>query len=210
MIHVPKNMSDHSPIFCKIGLSRISTSKEKQKQCLKNVIPTWKKASEEQRENYAFVLSRKLDQIDLSMECLNCQDPHCKTSHHVSTLDDVMAQTLDCIEVVAKETLISNERKSTRKAKLPNWKEDVDPVKDTAHFWNAVWKSAGKPVNCHLHSIMKRTRNKYHLEIRKKKRLLERIKHDKMLTSCLERDNDIFKEIRKQRACKNTCATSID
>ena len=93
---------------------------------------------------------------------------------------------------------------------LPNWKEDVDPVKDTAHFWNAVWKSAGRPLNCQVHSIMKRTRNKYHLEIRKKKRLLERMKHDKMLNSCLNKDTDIFKEIRKQRSCGSTCATSID
>ena len=169
VIHVPENMSDHSPIYCKIGLSMICTSKETNKHYPKNVVPTWKKANEQQRENYELVLGSKLDQIDLPEQCLNCRDVHCKAPHHISTLDDVMTETLECIEVAAKETLLSNVRKSPRKTKLPNWKEDIDPVKDTAHFWNAVWKSAGKPMHCYLHSIMKRTRNLHHLEISKGK-----------------------------------------
>ena len=210
VIHVPENMSDHSPIFCKIKLSLINAVMEKKSHGLKNTIPKWNKANEEQKENYNIILSRKLEQINLSMECLNCRDVHCKAPHHISSLDEVMAQTLELIEKVAKEALNTYEQRSPRKGKLPNWKDDVDPVKDTAHFWNAVWKSAGKPVNCHLHSIMKRTRNRYHLEIRKKKRVIERMKHDKMLNSCLNKDGDIFKEIRKQRACKNSCPTSID
>ena len=70
------------------------------------------------------------------------------------------------MEEVARETLQKdrgNDGYRKKNKKLPNWKEDVDPVKDTAHFWHAIWKSAGKPINCHLHMIMKKTRNEYHL-----------------------------------------------
>ena len=210
VMHVPENMSDHSPIFCKIKTPTISMNKEEKSQCPKDILPSWRNASEEQREMYTMVLNRKLRQVNLSLGCLDCRDVHCNASEHIIALDDLMSQVLGCIEESAKETLMSNKAKPKGKQMLPNWKEDVDPVKDTAHFWNAVWKSAGRPVNCQLHSIMKRTRNKYHLEIRKKKRLLERMKHDKMLNSCLNKDMDIFKEIRKQRSCGSTCATSID
>ena len=75
-------------------------------------------------------------------------DVHCNAPHHISTLDDIMAQVLGSIEDVAQETLVTSVQKPKGKMKLPKWKEDVDPVKDTAHFWNAVWKSAGKPLNC--------------------------------------------------------------
>ena len=210
VMHVPENMSDHSPIFCKIQTSLISKTKEKKTECPKHIVPAWRNATEEQKENYTMLLNRKLEKINLSIECLDCQDVHCNAPHHISTLDDIMAQVLGSIEDVAQETLVTSVQKPKGKMKLPKWKEDVDPVKDTAHFWNAVWKSAGKPLNCQLHTIMKRTRNKYHLEIRKKKRLLERIKHDNMLNLCLNKDIDIFKEMRKQRACGKTCATLID
>ena len=65
-------------------------------------------------------------------------------------------------------------------------------------------------MNCHLHTIMKRTRNRYHLIIRKKKRLLERMKRENMLQSCLDNDGSIFDAIRKQRNCGQTYPSTID
>ena len=210
VMHVPENMSDHSPIFCKIKTPTLSMKKEEKSRCPRDAVPSWRNASEEQRETYTMVLNRKLRQLNLSSGCLDCRHIHCNAPEHILALDNLMSQVVGSIEEAAKETLMTRKQKPTGKQMLPNWKEDVDPVKDTAHFWNAVWKSAGRPLNCQVHSIMKRTRNKYHLEIRKKKRLLERMKHDKMLNSCLNKDTDIFKEIRKQRSCGSTCATSID
>ena len=52
---------------------------------------------------------------------------------------------------------------------------------------------------------MKKTRNRYHLIIRKKRRLLERMKRDNMLQFCLEND-----DIKRQRKCKQTFPTTID
>ena len=57
---------------------------------------------------------------------------------------------------------------------------------------------------------MKKTRNRYHLIIRKKRRLLERMKRDNMLQSCLENDGNIFDDIKRQRKCKQTFPTTID
>ena len=57
---------------------------------------------------------------------------------------------------------------------------------------------------------MKRTRNQYHYVIRKKKILLAKLKSDTMLKSCLNKDGNIFKEIRKQRSGKQVFPTMID
>ena len=57
--------------------------------------------------------------------------------------------------------------KGQNKKPIPRWKEDISPLKNDAFFWNAVWISAGKPQNTALHAIMKHTRKKYHLQIKK-------------------------------------------
>ncbi len=101
-------------------------------------------------------------------------------------------------------------KKQKHKPRIPDWKDDVEPLRENAHFWNAIWISAGKPLNCHLHEIMKKTRNRYHLLIRKKKRLLERVKRDEMITSCLQNDTSIFDAIKKKRTCAQSVPSSID
>ena len=106
--------------------------------------------------------------------CLDCRDVHCSDSCHFLDIDvytkDIFSAIDRCIENVAKK-----QRNNIPKAKVvPGWSELVRPFCDQAKFWNAVWISAGKPLNCVLHNIMKRTRNQYHYAIRKCKRRLIR------------------------------------
>ena len=82
--------------------------------------------------------------------------------------------------------------------------------KDNDYFWNSVWISAGKPINCQLHNIMKITRNRYHLLIRRNKREADTIQKNKLLKSCLENDVNIFEEIRRKRKCRQTPISKID
>ena len=74
--------------------------------------------------------------------------------------------------------------------------EIVKPHRETAHFWNSVWQSAGRPINTELHKIMKRTKNLYHYHVRKCKRSEDKIKATKLLNSCLNGENDLFTEIK--------------
>ena len=209
VLHVPENMSDHSPIYCKINAS-LTAQEAVENQKPQRYIPSWQKASDEQKESYLKDLEDRLKRMEIPTHCLDCRNVHCNAPDHIAALDDIMAQVIEAVEDSSKTLISTNRGQPKRKGRLPNWKEDIDPVKETAYFWNAVWKSAGKPLNCQLHYIMKRTRNVYHLAIRKKKRLLERIKSDKMLKSCLNKDADIFKEIRKQRTSVQSCTTTID
>ena len=212
VLHLPENMSDHCPVFCKVKIeTELSVNNSLDSPKPKRYVPSWQNVNDEEKERYVRMLEDKLSHMDLCIPCLSCRDVHCDAETHMRSLDAFMIDLLEMIEESADNTLMKDSRPtSKRKENLPNWKEDIDPSKDTAHFWNAVWKSAGKPLNCHLHNIMKRTRNQYHYTIRKKKKLLEKLKRDKMLKSCLNNDANIFKEIRKQRSCKQDFSSTID
>ena len=211
VIYSAENMSDHCPIFCKLNIQPLASETLDVPPDPVNFPLSWRASTDEEKVDFVRVLGEKLGDVRCPYHALTCRNVHCKAANHVSDLDDLMSDLIEAIEISANETLKKKGGTSTSaKRSLPNWKEDVDPVKDTAQFWNAVWKSAGKPINCHLHSIMKRTRNKYHLVIRKKKRLLERMKRENMLESCINNDMDIFKEIRKQRSCKQALPSTID
>ena len=214
-LHLPENLSDHCPIFCKFELP-VKIKDGTEESTIKRSRPSWRNAKDEDKECFTKELERKLHGLTIPSKAIYCQDVHCTDPSHRKDLDDLMADSLMTVEDVAGEILSRKSKKANdtkhqgKSKRIPEWKEDVDPIKDTAHFWHSIWKSAGKPINCQLHTIMKKTRNKYHLAIRNKKRLLERIKRDSMLKSCIENDGDIFKEIREQRKCKQTFATTID
>ena len=94
--------------------------------------------------------------------------------------------------------------------KTAGWKEFVEPSQDTAKFWHAIWISAGRPLNTELHKIMKRTRNQFHYQVRKCKRVENFIKNKKIVENCLDGDMDLFAEIKRQRSNPNDDDVTID
>ena len=86
----------------------------------------------------------------------------------------------------------------------------MKPYRDTALFWNQVWKAAGKPCNTELHKIMKRTRNIYHYQYKKCIKSEQIIKKNKVLDACINGEGDIFKEIKSIRKSPEIVASSMD
>ena len=103
-----------------------------------------------------------------------------------------------------------NEKGNTTKKDIPRWNEDIEPYRQDALFWHAVWLSAGRPINSELHNVMKRTRNMYHLHIRKNKRVLDKMKSNRLLEACLNNQNGIFKEIKIMRNNKQSFPNNLD
>ena len=207
-LHLPENMSDHEPVFCKFQLP-VTESRESTGRPMKKKLPSWKKADDAERASFISELSSRLENIDLPQHTICCRNVKCEDSLHIKHLDYLMTQVLSALEEAARTNLPIPEANSG-KMRIPDWKEDVAPLKENAHFWHSVWVSAGKPINCYLHVIMKKTRNRYHLVLRKKKRMVEISKRNTMLQSCLSNDNDIFAEIKKIRKSPQTSSGTID
>ena len=210
VIHMPSNTSDHSPIYCKIKVENVEmkntqeTKQKKPKIC-------WSRASIEEKGEYKKLLEEKLNSIQCPGSLYTCFDTHCTNGHHLQGCDDYLMDILESIKQAATESLPVSEPKSNRKKPLiMNWKEEIAPFRDKALFWSSVWISAGKPRNNELHKIMKRTRNIYHLQIRKSRKMAELLKKNTLLDACITDRTDIFKEIRKIRRAPPSVPVTMD
>ena len=141
-------LSDHSPVYCKFSLPD-SEKTESSAPGIKRKIPSWKKATDSERLSFTSELETRLKAIDLPMNALRCRNVKCNNHVHRAQVDDLMSQLLSALEDTATETI---PQKSTKvgKQKIPDWKEDVAPFKDNAHFWHCVWISA---VGCSRKSL---------------------------------------------------------
>ena len=195
VLHLPNNLSDHCPIYCSINVNNLHskcripiTPKSK---------PSWKKATSDQQENYHHTLDHCLRQLMVSRCIEHCHDVHCHDENHINNSDDFLMEMLRTIQSTADTCLPSSGTKDNRnKQQIACWPEEVQPFKDTAMFWHSIWLSAGRPVNTELHRIMKRTRNIYHFQIRKNKKMADTLKKNALLDACINNNGDIFQEIK--------------
>ena len=208
VIHSPDNASDHCPIFCVLRAQKENIFENENSQKMSK--PSWSKASEDEKEAFKHFLGNKLDQLEIPESLRCCRDVHCKDTDHLNIIDSYVTELLGLVEEEARENLpMINPNKSKKKPK-PGWSELVKPFRETALFWNQVWKSAGCPQNTVLHNIMKRSRNIYHYEYRKCIKSKELIRKNKILDSCINGNGDLFSEIKAMRKCDQVVATSMD
>ena len=209
VVHSIDNSSDHSPVYCVIkvehnkvadtpGVARASR-------------PNWRAASTVEKEAFKQALSDNLYELEIPDSIALCREVHCKNLEHQHALDEYMTSILNIVEVEAKKSLPVIKPKFERKrAPKSGWSEQVKPYRDTAHFWNQVWKSAGCPHNTVLYNIMKRSRNIYHYQHRKCSKSVEMIRKNKILDSCINGDGDIFEEIKAMRKHSKVTASCMD
>ena len=208
VLHLPGNTSDHSPIFCNIKNNYLKATDESGNLRsydnglnLRNLKPVdW--------QGYATTLERKLRDVDVP-QCVKCTNVHCRDANHIAEIDDYATNILECVDNCIKN--IARKKANTRKSKVvPGWNDEVKPFREKAMFWNAIWISAGKPINTTLHHIMKRSRNLYHYQIRKCRRSVHLIQRNKLLDACVNDNGNIFHELRKMRRVNNSVPQAMD
>ena len=174
--------------------------------------PSWQRASNQEKEKYNYLLDINLSKVMVPVQVSECRDLHCKSAEHLEAIDWFTAQVLEAVQTAA-ETALPCPRAgggTEKRRPMPGFNDRVKPFKDTAYFWHQVWKSANCPLNTHLHNIMKKTRNRYHMEFKKCKKSELTIKKSKLLDACLNGDGDLFQEIKAMRRSKPKVADSID
>ena len=206
----PGNSSDHTPIFMDLKVDHISCVNNQQKL---NVIskPSWTKSTELEKEMFKASVNCRLREMDLgNQEVFKCLDIHCNNEEHKEMLDDFTINFLENIMQSADEALPKPKFRKSTKKKIPGWTEFVQPAKENAQFWNSIWLSCGKPIGTQVHIIMKRTRNNYHFQIRKCKRLAEHISKSRLMAACTNPDVDLFNELKKIRSSRQSTVNIID
>ena len=182
VLHLPNNTSDHCPIYCIVDIKTMSP-KKRVLTTQQQSNPSWKRATVEQRASYKTTLENKLQLINIPSNLNFCRDVHCKDEYHIHECGKFLVDVLESIKLSADSCLPSpsNKKSPTKKPSILRWNEDIQPLKENAMFWHSIWLSAGRPINTVLHQIMKKTRNLYHYQIRKNKRMAECIKKNAIL-----------------------------
>jgi endonuclease/exonuclease/phosphatase family metal-dependent hydrolase len=210
VLHLPNNLSDHCPIFCHLNIGGLKTKSVPLNSS--DPTPSWKKASNEQKINYITTLEDNLQKLKYDECIIKCHDVHCQKECHRQASDDLVVNILETIARTGSTCLQNNVKhfKKQKKASIASWAEEVQPFKEEAFFWHSIWKSCGRPINTEVHKIMKRTRNVYHYQIRKCKKMVDTLKKNALLDACINEKSDIFTEIRKMRRCSPSVAKIID
>ena len=211
VLHLPDNQSDHCPIYCTVNMSTIQHASSAPRASRSR--PSWRRATFQQKEEYKSLLEERISHIVVPESVLTCVDVHCQDIRHREDLDHFTLEVLETVQAVAEVSLPvpapsgQNKRVTTIR---PGWSEEVKPFRETAYFWHQVWKSADKPLNTQLHMIMKRTRNTYHYQYQKCKKAEEKIRKNKLLEACVDKGEDLFKELKNLRKAPPVIASSID
>ena len=159
------------------------------------------------------MLDERISSIQIPASLTSCKNVKCRDPEHIEELDIFTMDLLETLQDVAEESLPmsgSGGSSSGEKKSVAGWGEAVKPYREEAYFWHQVWMSYGRPQNTDLHTMMKRTRNKYHYEYKKCSKAQDRVKRNKLLDACLNGGGDLFKEIKTMRKCKPIVATSMD
>ena len=171
----------------------------------------WEKATDEQEANFKVNLENYLANLGIPASIGHCHDVHCNDANHKNDSDNFLTKILKMIKSTSDSFIpFSGQKHNGNKSPIFIWREEIQPYKEKALFWHAIWQSAGRPVNTELHRIMKRTRNVYHLHIRKNKKMAQTLKRNALLEACVSNKGDIFGMIEEQRKAAPTVSTMID
>ena len=85
VLHLPQNMSDHSPVFFIIKVDGLLA--RTQFPLVTHAKLSWKKASQEQRDKYRMSLENNLKSIEIHECCEKCFNVHCQNVNYNEACD---------------------------------------------------------------------------------------------------------------------------
>ena len=206
-LHIGDNLSRHSPIMIKVRLESLP-ARPKHSAPAQRRRPAWYKATERQREEYQLLVEEKLRRLTRP-HSLDCRDPACTTAGHSEDRDSFALDIMGAVIEASIETLPKtgggrqdDSGKPVSCNSIPGWTETVEPRRQDALHWHAIWQSAGRPNKGALHSVMTSTRNKYHYAIRSVKRQEDAIRARRLWEANQSGPMDLIKEMKSVKANK--------
>ena len=212
VLHHPSNTSDHSPIYCHFHLN-VMSAEETTARAKPIMKPNWAKSSDMEKSDYRNLLTTYLSAINVPDQVSSCQDVHCKNPEHIAATDSLVIAVLEAVDNAACNTLSCVKSRSAGRNNKPiisGWSSFIKPFKEKSLFWHNVWQSAGRPLNCELHRVMKHSRNIYHYNLRKCKKQEQAIRRNRLLDACMNGDRDLFAELKNCRKSSPTIPSSMD
>ena len=210
-IQLGDNMSRHSPIILKVNIQTLPARKKENTKSIRR--PAWYKSCQEERQQFKAQVEEKLSLLHLP-HSLTCTNPTCKEPDHTRERDAVLLDMMGCIIEASHATLPMSgggkpkgDRVKSVQKTIPGWTEFVEPKRQDALFWHAIWVSAGRPNRGELRNVMAHSRNKFHYAVRSVRRQEDTLRARKLLEASKSGSVDLLAEMKKIKGAKKgaTC-----
>ena len=206
-VHLGDNLSRHSPIILSLSLGDIPMSAPGEGGMKQSCRLAWNKAEQQQVDGYTARLLEGLQSLE-PPPSIQCEDVKCKDLHHSEERDkyvlDIMSVLIEASHASIALSPPPRPSSCSKHPRLPGWKENVEPLKQDAKFWYAVWLSSGRPSTGALHSVMVNTKVKYRCAVRQAQRQANKEKAKGLLDAALLGDKVMMQQMRKAMGCKKT------
>ena len=206
-LHLGDNLSRHSPIMVRLDLGALPTRPKP--STFRPRRPAWYKATEAQVTRYKSELLARLEAIPVPV-CLEggeCEDAKCQDATHSTERDSFVLDMLSSVIETSHATIpmVGGRKEAVRPdcGTMPGWQDIVAPAQKDTKFWHSVWQSAGRPTEGELFRIKQRTRARYHMAIKRVRRMADKIKSQKLFEAAMEGGADLLNEMRKSHGGKH-------
>ena len=108
--------------------------------------PAWYKADEANKEAFKHECQTKLLKL-VPPTCLQCKNVTCKESSHSQERDGFMLDVMGCVIEASHATIpmTGGGQGCSDERSIPGWKEEAEPLGQSALLCHSVWVSMGRP-----------------------------------------------------------------
>jgi hypothetical protein len=206
--HTGDNLSDHEPIFLELRLE-LCFLQTVERVCTPQL--SWLKASSTDIQNYTASVDTLLQQIEIPVEAISCQNKMCCDDLHVSALNSFTDDIKNALLTAATSTIPSTADRQFANHRMPGWNEHVEPVRKKSILWHNIWAQSGRPRSGCIADIMRRTRAAYHYAVRRVKRNEKDIVRQRFAEAVLtDNTRNFWTETKKLANQRHVGASIID
>ena len=200
--HDADNFSDHGVLSLTMPLTVDNTHPA---TSVPQVRLKWDEADATSLDDYQSKLSRSLSRIQPPLEAIHCTDAFCR--QHA----DAIVKYHDEIVQSCIKTSMSSIPKSRSKPRVAGWNTHVRQFRETALFWNFLWKENGKPKLGLIAQTRRRTRAEYHRAVKRVKAQANSIASAKMADALVQNHSrDFWREVKKTNKSAKPVPSTMD
>ena len=116
---------------------------------------------------YKYLLDTELGALMFPTQLSECLDIHCKRENHLEAVDWFAVEVMEAVQTAEETALPFPKAGKAGEKGMPGFCERVKPFKETLYFWHSLLKFSKRLTNNWVHNIMKRTRYKYKMKLKK-------------------------------------------
>ena len=201
------NASNHLPTFVHVDISVLKQTAPAPEKGHSHSI-AWGRVNETHIAQYRLYVSNALMTYQVP-ECLvRCDSLACENRYHLSCLDDYC---MSLCEICVEAALSSFPKTQSNKFNKPKWRERMQPFKDDAMFWDAIWRSCDSPRNGAVFDVRQRTKRQYHYAFRRYQKEEKQLRRERMAEQILRsNDRQFWSEMKKMHSSNVVHAPVVD